>query len=100
MSDIKPGMIALIRTTGEPVFVIRTEDSKELPNWQAAVVRRPRSSKDGIFHSVETFLVEELETEREATKRKYNDIMEMQQELNDDAKAVTANPNEFISLPN
>lgn len=94
MSVLKAGDFAVVRTTGEPVFVLETrelgdgkivlpgEETPEDSNFTTqAKVRRPISSRNGIMHVTEFFYVEELETENASAKRRYQNALELQAEL-------------------
>jgi hypothetical protein len=77
MAEIKPGTIAYIKITDEPIFVL---DIKPLSGLHVmagvlsgveATVRRPNVDEHGsINHKIEKFFVDELETEEDAELRK------------------------------
>ena len=92
--SIKVGELAVVKTTGEPVFVLGIRElgestivlaGEETPEGKSftaqAKVRRPVSSRNGIMHFEEYFYIEELETEEESTKRKYDAMLKMQEDL-------------------
>lgn len=63
---IKPGEIAIIKTTEEPVAVIFQDDQHwagRVPaDWKSYRVRRPMGGKDGVTHNLETFYDWELKS--------------------------------------
>lgn len=81
ISDLKPGMIAHLKTTDEPVFVL---DIKPLSGPHVlsgmlsgvqAYVRRPTLDEHGkVEHKLEYFLIDELESKEEASARKVRDM--------------------------
>lgn len=85
MSDIKAGSVALVRTTGEPVFVlaVRKEvDAATLNNVPelsglVADIRRMNGGANGTFYDNTSLYVEELETEDAAVSRKVSEAQEM-----------------------
>ena len=92
MEEIKQGDFAIVRTTGEPVFVlsVRTLDGNaillpgdtEVGGFKTQVkVRRPLSGRNGIMHVEEWFYAEELESEKTSAKRRYQNALELQAEL-------------------
>lgn len=75
---IQEGQTAFLQTTGEEVFVLAAyENKRELPEnsglsgW-VAIVRRPVSGDNGVYHMVEKFTMEELET-KEARIQRYTE---------------------------
>jgi hypothetical protein len=76
VTDIRPGImtgIYCVKTTGERVFVLKTEEDKNTFNT-IVTVRRPIVGKNGLYHSIEQFRVDELETVNESLDR---DLAEM-----------------------
>jgi len=75
--EIKPGTIAYLKTTEEPVFVLDvTETISNFPALSGTVVtvRRPVLGEGGFEHRVETFHVEELESLEAKRKQKLQDM--------------------------
>ena len=66
---IKAGEVAFVKTTEEPVFILKTWAHPEL-GQDYADVRRPVAGQDGIRHVEDTFRVEELESELEHAQRR------------------------------
>jgi hypothetical protein len=65
--------IHCVKTTGERVFVL--EENVDKNTKQTIVtVRRPIVGKNGLFHQIETFRLDELETVNESLDR---DLAEM-----------------------
>ena len=75
---IKPGTVALLKSSQEPVFVLELVqgDAGILSNVQA-VVRRPVEGNAGISHMIERFYIEELETLEERHTRQIAEMEEM-----------------------
>lgn len=82
MSELKAGMIACIKTTAEPVYVL---DIKPLTGGYhvlagilsgvMAKVRRPMLNENGaVTHVIEDFFVEELETKEENAVRSVQEM--------------------------
>lgn len=74
---LKPGTIAHLKVTDEPVFILSVKPITEYHalagtlSGVIAKVRRPNVDEHGrILHSIEEFLVDELETEEDAEVRK------------------------------
>lgn len=73
---IQPGTVAFIKTTDEPVFVLRVDEvGPGEPEFgqlslQTVYVRRPVAESDKISHHLERYAVEELETREENRDRK------------------------------
>lgn len=65
--------IHCVRTTGERVFVL-SEDEDKNTGKTIVTVRRPVVGKNGLYHNIETFRVDELETIGESLDR---DMAEM-----------------------
>src|SRR5208337_3945653 len=65
--------IYCVKTTGERVFVFESFTEK-YTNIEIANVRRPIVGKNGLYHSLEQFRVEELETVSDSLDR---DLAEM-----------------------
>ena len=64
---IKATDLVFIRTTEEPVVVLRVDDTKETSEFPdlsglTVLVRRPVQGEKGLFHVTERFHVEELAT--------------------------------------
>jgi hypothetical protein len=76
---ITQGQIVFVRTSEEPVFVLRVydvkaEDSLTGAPAQAADVRRPVATEDGTMHLLDTFLVDELETYEDQLQRQLKQL--------------------------
>jgi len=70
--EIKPGMVAVIKTTGENVFVLSAVAvvGSDIPDvW----VRRPQITQDGVEHQTQTFRADELETLEENMSRQFEE---------------------------
>jgi hypothetical protein len=82
MSVFNPGTTAFVKTTNEEVFVLGV--SGNLSPFQGpenvmneigpfsgttVIVRRPKLGQEGIIHTVDFFLVEELETLEDRVRR-------------------------------
>lgn len=97
MTDIKPGMIAYLKTTEEPCFVL---DVKPLDRIHTLVgclsgvgvtVRRPvMDDKGGVGHKVDTFLIEELESKEDASVRKVNEMQQLKAQFDAERQAKTS----------
>lgn len=89
---IKPGDVAYIRTTDEPVFVIDITErgpagvvvvaddiatAAKLSNTTVKVRRPIGTDSAGISHSVETFYLEELEDEDSHKKRRSGGLLNL-----------------------
>lgn len=76
----KPAEIAIIRTTGEPVLVLETNEG-DAPyagfTGTKVKVRRPVETREGIIHKLDEFLEEELETESALMARKLQQFTNM-----------------------
>lgn len=98
--SISAGQVVYVKTTNEPVFVLELREVSE--KWQnvvldravfsgmGAIVRIPLMLEaTGIAHKVNTFLVEELETEddreRKADERRQRE-MDTIEKMNDEAR--------------
>jgi hypothetical protein len=82
MGNIKAGQVALIRTTEEPVFVLEVVVGKTIPDAPEleqviARVRRPVQGEEGVRHLVETFYVQELETQEDKHTRQISEMEEL-----------------------
>jgi hypothetical protein len=92
---IKPGMIAYIRLTDEPTFILSI---KPLDGYHAmagilsgvvAKVRRPNVDEHGrITHSIEEFFIEELETEEDADIRKASKLEQLKAQFKAERAAI------------
>jgi hypothetical protein len=60
---IKSREVAYLKTTQEPVFVLEIVG-------EVVTVRRPVQSRDGIGHVVNTFALDELESQKESATRR------------------------------
>lgn len=76
---IKEGQVALMKSTGEPVFVLalRVSDAGFL-SGQEAVVRRGNISQNGTNYHTEKYTIEELESIDDARNRQ---IAEREEEV-------------------
>jgi hypothetical protein len=98
LAEIKPGQIAYLRITDEPVYVL---DIKPLSGLHIlagvlsgveATVRRPNVDKDGsITHKIEKFFVDELETEEDAEIRKASKLEALKAQFK--AERASLDPN-------
>lgn len=81
MSDIKAGTVALVRTTGEPVFVLAVDNAtvSSYPDLSGVFtkVRRSNGGQSGGFFEIVELAIEELETEDAAVSRKVSEAQEM-----------------------
>lgn len=80
MANIKAGQVALLRTTEEPVFVLRVDEDKEecaILSKVLATVRRPIQGEQGVRHSIEQFHIEELETQEDKHTRQISEMEEL-----------------------
>lgn len=57
--EIEVGKIAFLKTSEEPVFVLKLGTDSE-SGAPTAIVRRPIQSDNGVLHSTETFYSAEL----------------------------------------
>lgn len=81
MSELKPGMIAHLRTTGEPVFILSirpTEGFHVLSGVLSGVIAKVRRPTFGdhnqVVHHTEDFLIDELETKEESALRQVREM--------------------------
>src|SRR6266567_9285422 len=81
MAEIKPGMIASMKVTGDEVFVLSIEPIQNFHHLAGvlsgvlAQVRRPVISEKGcINYTIEHYLVDELETKEEFESRKVQEL--------------------------
>jgi hypothetical protein len=100
--NIKPGILATVKTSQEPCLVLTLLSIEESSfngsvkldpvafSGQVAVVRLPKETPNGVEHVVEQFLVEELETTEERFDREYNQMFEIQNKTK--AKLASGKP--------
>jgi hypothetical protein len=98
LSELKPGSIAHIKTTDEPVFIL---DIKPISGPHAlagclsgveAMVRRPTLDEHGkVDHRVDRFFVEELETKEDASIRKVREMESLKAQFDAERTSKTAN---------
>lgn len=80
MANIKAGQVALLKATEEPVFILQVlEKGKTFPelSGSVAIVRRPTQGQNGVFHSLEEFYVEELESLDDKRTRQVSEMEEL-----------------------
>jgi hypothetical protein len=82
VTNIKAGTTAIIKSTQEPVMVLHVAPGKTLPEapdleQTVVIVRRPVQGSDGVRHVVETFWIQELETQEEKHTRQLAEMEEM-----------------------
>lgn len=76
--NFKPGDTAIVRTSGEVVFIKAIEAAPEGYFKQVALVNRPVAHREnGIVHVSDTFYLEELESESDAMRKKYRSFEEL-----------------------
>lgn len=102
MSEIKPGTIANIKISDEPVYVLAIQPLTGFHQLQGilsgvlAKVRRPNVDEKGsITHKVEEFFIEELESREDAAIRKVTEIDQLKAEIK--AKREAENPAKLSS---
>lgn len=113
MSEIKPGMVVYIKTTEEPVYVLAVskepdpsaldeeciaEATHTRVTEQAAIVRRPVASEDGIRHTIDDFFLSELETDAARKERAYGEMMGLRDRMRGGAKPGEVVPMESTEL--
>lgn len=83
--SIHPGTLAFVKTSGEQCFVLDVSEaanegvgavSHKNFSGKEAFVRIPVLTEEGIAHVTKYFLVEELETAGEKTRREFAELME------------------------
>ena len=98
MSEIKVGEVVTIKTTGEQVFVLSIDEVGTEPtgvlSGTTAEVRVPVLTREGIKHVIETFLVEELESEEARLEREANMHANMAKQFETLQPQVAADPTE------
>lgn len=87
--DIKPGMIAQLKITAEPCFVLQVKPMEGYHTLSGvlsgvmAKVRRPDVGEHGsITHRVEEFFIDELETKEDASIRSVQEMETLKAQLN------------------
>lgn len=80
---IKEGNVVLMKSTGEPVFVLGLEQAEDHSNWPAlsgmmVKVRRGNISQNGTSYHSELYAIEELESIDDARNRQ---IAEREEEV-------------------
>lgn len=83
---IEAGKKVIIRSTGEPGMALAIREAGPV-----VLVRRPKSSKDGVEHVLETFYLEELQDFEDAKKEFIQEAMASQPEPSGDAKKKKVN---------
>lgn len=74
--SLKPGMTAILKTTEEPVFILKIDEQSDADGLgQVATVRRPVAGQDGIRYVVDTFYLSELETTEQRMERTMKEMM-------------------------
>lgn len=91
--SIKAGVVAVMKTTEEPVFVLRLEGTDKIgdplaPELQqtVAVVRRPVFSETGTRYDIGRFFVDELETSEARQMRHYREMSDLRAQLQAEQK--------------
>jgi hypothetical protein len=101
LAEIKPGQIAYVKITDEPVFILSV---KPLEGYHVlagvlsgveATVRRPNVNEHGqIVHQIEKFFVDELETEEDADLRKASKLESLKAQFK--AERAALDPNKLV----
>lgn len=98
--SIEVGQLAYVKTTEEPVFVMKIEsippdtpeekyiydrsrdiDYSRFSNT-TVMVRRPKLTDQGIVHIFEQFLIEELESRQDKEQRVFNEMEGIKAQFN------------------
>lgn len=90
--SIRAGMVAVMKTTEEPVFVLAIEEGNRglypapALTQQVAVVRRPVFAESGTRYDVQSFYVDELETSEARQMRHYREMSDLRAQLQAEQK--------------
>lgn len=76
---IKPGDVVTVKTTDEPVFVMKVnmgEVNPELPEFSGVTVtvKRPLLTQNGVDYKIHDLLLEELTTYEERSAKKAEEL--------------------------
>ena len=101
-TEFKAGMVAYLRTTDEPLFILEVKEGSPHQTYpdlsgQTVTVRRPIQGRDGVRHEVQFFTIEELETLAAKQNRQVLEMNELKARFAPDAPIT--DPSQLL-MPN